>query len=101
MQNDLIPTRGVCLANSSYLRDYFKLKNVKVYLNTKVKEITDSGVIAIADEHEITIPGDTKILCIGYDANPLNHNFDLVGDCYEVGNLMTVITRAWDVAMKK
>ena len=101
MQNDLIPTRGVCLANSSYLRDYFKLKNVKVYLNTKVKEITDSGVIAITDEHEITIPGDTKILCIGYDANPLNHNFDLVGDCYEVGNLMTVITRAWDVAMKK
>lgn len=36
MQNDLIPTRGVCLANSFYLRDYFKLKKVEVHLNTTV-----------------------------------------------------------------
>ena len=101
MQNDLIPTRGVCLANSSYLRDYFNLKKVEVHLNTTVTKITDTGIIAISNGKEINILGDTKILCVGYDKNPLNENYDLVGDCYEVGNLMTVITRAWDVAMKK
>ncbi len=102
MQNDLITTKGVCLANSSYLRDFFKLKKTPVYLNTKVKEITDDGIVAITKEgKEITIKGDSKILCVGYIPTPLTTTKDLVGDCYSVGNLMTVIWRAWDIAMKK
>ena len=30
MKNDLIAVRGVCLANSSYLRDFFNAKKVPV-----------------------------------------------------------------------
>ena len=103
MKNDLIAARGVCLANTSYLRDFFKLKKVPVYLNSKVKEITDKGIIATGkDGKEIEIEGDAVITCVGYVSAPLDgKKGNLVGDCYEVGNVMTVVRRAWDVAMKK
>ncbi|MBQ7354100.1 MAG: FAD-dependent oxidoreductase, partial [Clostridia bacterium] len=32
MQDDLITTPGICLANTSFLRDFFKANNVPVYL---------------------------------------------------------------------
>ncbi len=51
MKNDLIAVKGVCLANSSYLRDMFELHSdkVDVKLETSLKEITDTGVI-VADK---------------------------------------------------
>ena len=100
MKNDLIAARGVCLANSSYLRDFFKLKKVPVYLNTTVKEITEKGVTVITPEGERFIECDTVITCVGYVAKPLAGSGKKVGDCNEVGNVMTAIHRAWDVAMK-
>ena len=100
MKNDLIAARGVCLANSSYLRDFFKLKKVPVYLNTTVKEITDKGVTAVTPEGEVFIECDTVITCVGYVAKPLAGGGKKVGDCNEVGNVMTAVQRAWDVAMK-
>ena len=45
MKNDLIAVKGVCLANSSFLREMLKYKKAPVYLNTKVKEILKDGVI--------------------------------------------------------
>ena len=44
MKNDLVAMRGVCLANTSYLRDFFALNKVDVRLNTGLVEITDKGV---------------------------------------------------------
>ncbi len=104
MKNDLIAVSGVCLANSSYLRDYFALHQTPVYLQTKVKAVTPSGVIAINQEgKEIEIKGSDVILSVGYVSKPLfkkSRHVHLVGDCLEIGNLRTVIWRAWDVAMK-
>lgn len=101
MKEDLIAAKGICLANSSYLRDFFKLKKVPVYLNTTVKEINDNGIIALSkDGKEIPIEGNTVILCVGYLPNPLQKSKNLVGDCNKVGNIMTAIWSAWDVAMK-
>ena len=104
MKNDLIAASGVCLANSSYLRDYFLLHETPVYLETKVKEIREDGVVAINREgKELFIPGSKVILSIGYKPTPQfnkDKHIHLVGDCHEVGNLRTVIWRAWDVAMK-
>ena len=37
MKNDLVAQKGVCLANSSYLREWFELHEVPVYLETKLK----------------------------------------------------------------
>lgn len=103
MKNDLMAVKGICLANSSYLRDFFKLKKVPVYLNTTVKEINDNGIIALdKDGKEIPVQGDSVIMCVGYIPQPLQtKKSNLVGDCYEVGNVMTAIWRAWDVAMSK
>ena len=103
MKNDLIAIPGVCLANSSYLREFFKLHKVPVYLETAVDAITEDGVvIKCKDGTKEAIQGDDVIMSVGYLPAPLanNGNVPLVGDCKKVGNLRTVIWGAWDVAMK-
>ena len=104
MKNDLIAVKGVCLANSSYLRDFFALHQVEVHLNTRLTEVTDRGVLVQNENSEaFEIPGDTVLLSAGYVPTPLTpagKHIHLVGDCNGVGNLRTVIWRAWDVAMK-
>ncbi len=102
MKNDLIAVKGVCLANSSYLRDFFELNKVPVYLNTSVCEINEKGITAAAkDGKQFQIEGDSVILSVGYRPAPLATNGAyLVGDCSGIGNLRTVIWRAWDIAMK-
>ena len=104
MKDDLVSQTGVCLANSSYLREWFALNNVPVYLETKLKEVKD-GEIICADKNgqDITIKCDSVISSAGYISNPLaqeNGKVKLVGDCLKVGNLRSVIWRAYEVAMK-
>ena len=103
MKDDLIPIAGVCLANSSYLRDFFKLHKVPIYLETKVEEVKDNSVIVSKkDGSKEEIPQESVIMSVGYIPHPLegSDNKKLVGDCKKVGNLRTVIWGAWDVAMK-
>ena len=104
MKNDLIAAKGVCLANSSYLRDFFELHKVEVYLETSVREITDTGIKAEDKNGKVfDIKGDSVILSVGYIPAPAakkSGRTHLVGDCETVGNLRTVIWRSWDVAMK-
>ncbi len=87
MKNDLMAVKGLCLANSSYLRDFFKLKKVPVYLNTTLKSVTEKGVVVTdKNKKDISLEGDTVILCVGYVPQPLGTKTKyLVGDCYEVG----------------
>ena len=104
MQNDLIVSKGVCLANSSYLRDFFKTNKVPVHLETRLEEITDDGVtVTNKDGETITIPADSVILSVGYTPAPVakkGKNVHIIGDAKAVGNLRTVIWNAWDVCMK-
>lgn len=101
MKNDIIAQKGVCLANSSYLRDYFALHNVEIHLETTLVEVKDDGVV-VKDKSgkEFEIKADSVILAIGYKPNPLSGSKLLVGDCKSVGNLRSVIWGAWDVAMR-
>lgn len=103
MKNDLVAMRGVCLANTSYLRDFFALNKVDVRLNTGLVEITDKGVKVkdLKTGKESEIEGDSVIMSVGYIPTPVaKDGVKLVGDCNGIGNLRTVIWRAWDVAMK-
>ncbi len=104
MQDDLITTPGVALANTSYLRDFFKTNNVPVYLETKTTEITDSSVTVMTKDGKTeTIPADSVILSVGYKPAPIaekSKHVHIIGDALKVGNLRTVIWKAWDVAMK-
>ena len=104
MQDDLITTPGICLANTSFLRDFFNANKVPVHLETGVKEIKD-GAVVVADKSGNTseIEADSVILSVGYNPAPLakkQSHVHVIGDAASVGNLRTVIWGAWDVAMK-
>ena len=103
-KDDLIATRGVCLANSSYLRDFFETNDVEVHLESFVKSIRD-GYVVVADKNgnESRVSCDDVIISIGYKPNPLakcSKHVHIVGDADKVGNLRTVVWRAWEVAEK-
>ncbi len=104
MQDDLVVTPGICLANTSYLRDFFKTNKVPVYLETALCEITDKGAILKGkDGKEFTVEADSVVLSIGYNPAPLakkSRHVHIIGDAKEVGNLRTVIWGAWDTVMK-
>ncbi len=104
MQDDLITTPGICLANTSFLRDFFAANNVPVHLETRLGEIHDDGVtVTDKDGETFKIAADSVILSTGYRSAPLaakGKHIHIVGDANKVGNLRTVIWQAWDVAMK-
>jgi len=104
MQDDLIVTKGVCLANTSFLRDFFEANKVPVHLETRLSQIDDDGVtVAGKDGRGFKIAADSVILSTGYKPAPLApkaKNVHIVGDAHQVGNLRSVIWQAWDVCMK-
>ena len=104
MKDDLVSQKGVCLANSSYLREWFALNKVPVYLETTLKEVKDGEIVCTdKDGRDVVIACDTAISSAGYIPAPLapkGKNVTLVGDCMNIGNLRSVIWRAYEVAMK-
>lgn len=104
MKDDLVSQTGVCLANSSYLREWFALHKTPVYLETVLKEVRDGSIVCTGkDGKDINIDCDSVISCAGYIPAPLaekSGKVHLVGDCLAVGNLRSVVWRAYDVAMK-
>lgn len=104
MKDDLVSQTGVCLANSSYLREWFALHQVPVYLETTLKEVREDSIICATKEgKEVEIACDSVISSAGYIPNPLQGNgkgVQLVGDCLKVGNLRSVIWSAYEAAMK-
>ena len=104
MQNDLITTKGVCLANTSFLRDFFEANRVPVHLETRLDQIMDNGIKVTNKEGlSFKIDADSVILCTGYRSAPIakkDKHVHIIGDAFKVGNLRTVIWQAWDVCMK-
>ncbi len=96
--------KGICLANTSFLRDFFKANKVPVHLETKLREIEADGVIVSGrDGKAFKIEADSVILSAGYNPAPLvpkGKHVHVIGDAARVGNLRTVIWNAWDIAMK-
>jgi len=104
MKHDLIVSDKICLANTSFLRDFFAANKVPVYLETGVSEIRENGVTAKGkDGNTFDIEADSVVISIGYKPAPAAKkasNVHIVGDASKVGSLRTVIWQAWDVAMK-
>ncbi len=104
MQDDLITGNGICLANTSYLRDFFKTNKVPVHLETSLCEISD-GSITVKDKGGkcFEIKTDSVILSVGYNPAPIakkGSHIHIIGDADKVGNLRSVIWGAWNVCMK-
>ena len=104
MQDDLITTKGVCLANTSYLRDFFKTNKVPVHLETSLCEI-GNGDVTLKDKNGkiFTVQADSVILSVGYNPAPVipkGRHIHVIGDADKVGNLRSVIWGAWKTCMK-
>jgi len=104
MLDDLITTKGICLANTSYLRDFFKTNKVPVYLETSLSEI-GKGCVKLKDKDGKTfdVKADSVILSVGYNSAPVvskGRHVHVIGDAAKVGNLRSVIWGAWKTCMK-
>ncbi len=102
--HDLIVSDKICLANTSFLRDFFTTNQVPVHLETKLTEVLPDGVL-VADKNgnQTKIEADSVILSVGYVPAPVakkGRHVHVIGDAHKVGSLRTVIWQAWDVAMK-
>ena len=103
MKDDLIAQKGVCLANSSYLREWFALNKTPVYLGTSIKEIRDGSIICTKGSNEFEIECDSVISSVGYIPSPLReegHRVQVIGDAKAVGNLRAVIWGAFEAAAR-
>jgi 2-enoate reductase len=104
MQDDLITTKGICLANTSFLRDFFKTNKVPVHLQTSLCEIVSDGIIVKDKEgNQFKIEADSVIMSVGYNPSPIaakGRHIHIIGDADKVGNLRSVIWGAWKVGMK-
>lgn len=107
---DLVAAQATSLANTSYLRDAMEYHKVPVYLEHSVVEIADDGKSAVVRSNDgsktFTVECDNIVNGVGFVPTPLGgkdckqKNVHRVGDCVAIGNLRTVIWRAWDVCMK-
>ena len=105
MKDDLVAQDGVCLANSSYLREFFAWKKVPVYLEATVRAVGEGWVqISHKDGTLERVECDSVVSAVGYTPDPVakpeGRHVQLVGDCAGVGNLRSVIWRAYEAASR-
>ena len=100
---DLVAAQATCLANTSYLRDALEYHKVPTYLNSTITNIGDKTVTIKGKDGTVTeVEYDNIVNGIGFVPAPVGgtgKNIHRVGDCVAIGNLRTVIWRAWDVCM--
>ena len=101
---DLVAAANVPLPNASYLREALVFHKVPIYLESTITNIGDKTVTIKGKDGTVTeVEYDNVVNAIGFLPTPVakkGKNVHLVGDCIAIGNLRTVIWRAWDVCMK-
>lgn len=103
MMDDILKLDGLSAANANFLRDAFRKYETPVYLDAKVVEMNEKGVVVITPSGRETIAVDNVITSIGYNPSPIIGNdktkTHVIGDALKVGNLMNVVWGAYDVAL--
>ena len=66
MTDFLVGARGICMANSTMLRELLRFHKVPAYLNSTVDSITEDGVVVNTPDGQVTVPADTVIMSVGY-----------------------------------
>ena len=113
MTEFLVGARGICMANSTMLRELLRYHQVPAYLNSTSEAITEEGVVIRTPEGGKTIPADSVILSVGYAPDEKfaalkdkknrpagSPEIYFVGDCDKVGNLKTVIKQAYELVQQ-
>jgi len=103
----------IALDEESYVRYYLmrdlKEHNVEVYVNAKVVEITDSGVVAERNGERITLDGFDKVI-IAVGVRPVNELVEklkykvpeliVVGDAIEARKALQAIKEGYEAGLK-
>jgi 2-enoate reductase len=100
---DLVAAQATCLANTSFLRDAMEYHKVPVYLHSTITEIGDGYAMVKTPDGVIKVDCDAVVNGIGFVPAPVGEkgpHVHRVGDCVAIGNLRTVIWRAWDICMR-
>lgn len=106
MMDSILNVPNLCAANSNYLREMIRYYSIPVYTGTKTTAITDTGVVLEGkDGLKQELPADTIVTSIGYIsgsklAEKDTANIHIIGDAAKVGNLMSAIWQAYDIAAK-
>ena len=90
----------------SGVRVEIKKSGLKINLNNKVKEVTETGVVCETPDGEVTYEADTVIVAMGmrplkdeavafYDCAP---EFYPIGDCFVVKNIEAATTAGYMTA---
>lgn len=117
MTEHLIGAKGICMANSSMLRELLRYHKVPVYLSSSAEKITEDSVILKTPQGRITLPAQSVIASVGYtpdtrfapdkdqkrtrQTNGIKQpKICFIGDCDQVGSLKTVIKGAYELVQK-
>ena len=112
MTDYLVGARGICMANSTMLRELLRFHQVPAYLNATAESITDDSLVINTTEGRKTIPADSVILSVGYTPDKHFEPADkkkrsqsgpqlyFIGDCDKVGSLKTVVKQAYELVQK-
>ena len=109
MTEFLVGAKGICMANSSMLRELLRYHKVPAYLNATVEAVTDEGVVLKTPDGQKTVPADSVILSVGYTPDDRfaalkgqkgGRPVYFVGDCDAVGSLKTVVKQAYELVQK-
>jgi 2-enoate reductase len=76
---------------------------VPVYLHSTITEIGDGYAMVKTPDGVIKVDCDAVVNGIGFVPAPVGEkgpHVHRVGDCVAIGNLRTVIWRAWDICMR-
>lgn len=105
--DDILLVNDVPQMNKMFLQDAFEYYGTRIMAATSLKAVTDEGAIVVhKDGAEETIEADTVIMSIGYRPLP-SMAADLagcgaavyeIGDGAHVGNVLTCIQDAYEVA---
>ena len=105
----IMNTNNVPGMNKSMLLDAFEHYGTKVLTSARLLEINDTGaVISLPDGSEATLEADSVILSIGYRPQPsmadklvgCGARIYEIGDGRKVGNVLTCVRDAFEVARK-
>ena len=107
---NIISARGICMANSSMLKELLRYHKVPVYTSSTIESIEEETVTLKTSGETKILPADTVILSVGYLPNKRfeenthrkknRKKIFFVGDCDQVGSLKTVIRQAYETVQK-
>ena len=108
---NIIGARGICMANSSMLKELLRYHKVPVYTSSTVEAIDEETVTVSTPDGTEVLPAGTVILSVGYLPDnrfakdegkkaKKRKNTYCVGDCDQVGSLKTVIKQAYETVQK-